>query len=179
MITPDALIDLMKNRRSIRYFSEKKVDRKTVDTILEVARLSPSVENTQPWNFHVITNPEMKTKMMEYSCYGNFIPGSSAFVVVTCNRASKGASNAPIWNPKEMEYSCVASMYGMMLAGTTMGLGTCWVSLHHGPAHNLLKLKDHQVVIGGLMIGFLKEGEKLPGGDHDVRKSEEITTYYE
>ncbi len=179
MISINELLELMNQRRSIRYFSEKKIDRTTIDTILDSARLAPSVENTKPWNFHVIMNTEMKTKIMEFSCYGNFVLGAGAFIVVTCDRSSKGISNAPIWNPKEMEFSCVAAMHSMMLAATALGLGSCWVSLHHGPVHNLLKLKDHQVVIGGLMIGHLKEGEQIPSSIHDMREKDKIITYYE
>lgn len=169
-------MDLLMRRRSIRYFSEKKtVDAETVQKILAAAHLAPSVENTQPWRFHVIQDPELKTKVMECSCYGNFVAGASVFVVVTCDKASKShQTSAPIWNPKEMEYSCVAAMQNAMLAAATMGIGSCWVSLHHGPTHNILKLKDHQMVIGGMMLGYLREGEKEPSGEHDRRPLKDV-----
>ncbi len=177
--TLDQVKEMLNQRRSIRYFSDKAVDKATIESLLDLARLAPSVENTEPWQFHVINNKEMKTKAMECSCYGNFTAGAGTFIMVTCDRSSKGNSTAPIWNPKEMEYSCVIAMHTMMLAATAQGLGSCWVSLHHGPAHNLLKLKDHQVVVGGMMIGHFKEGEELSSAPHARKSVQDIVKWYE
>ena len=167
-MTYDDLMSLMKKRRSVRYFADKPVDKAMVEKLLNVAVLAPSVENTQPWVFHVVTNADLKAQLMETSCYGNFVSGASVFIVMTCDRSAKGtAMKQTIWNPRELEYSCVAAMHSVMLAAATMDIGTCWVSLHHGPAHNLLKLKDHMVVVGGLMLGYYKPGETEASGEHE------------
>lgn len=176
----DDFLALVGKRKSVRYFSSDPVDPAIIETLLQVARLSPSIENTQPWHFHVIKNEEMKKEIMKCSCYGNFVAGASAFIVVTCSRMAETRTASPIWNPKELEYSCVVAMESVMLAATAMDLGSCWVSLHHGPVHNLLKLKDYNIVIGGLMIGRLKKEEK--GSDdvaHERRPLSEMVTYYE
>lgn len=179
-MTFDDFRTLCFNRRSIRYFSDKKtIDRPTIEKLLNTARLSPSVENIQPWQFHVITNADLKKKIMEYSCYGNFVAGAAVFIVVTCNKASKSLSREPIWNPKEMEYSCAGAMHALMLAATSLGIGSCWVSLHHGPSHNALHLKDNQTVIGGIMLGYLKEGESLPSGEHDRHPISNMVIFHE
>jgi nitroreductase len=177
-MTYDELLELLKNRRSIRYFEDKPIEKSVLDKILAAAILAPSVANTQPWHFHVLEDAHMKSKMMENSCYGNFIEGSATFIAVSCDKASKGATQSTIWNPREMEYSCAVAMHDMMLAATTLGIGTCWVSLHHGPSHDLLKLPDHHVVIGGIMLGYLKEGEKQPSGEHERKAISEFITYY-
>ncbi|MDD3335571.1 MAG: nitroreductase family protein [Eubacteriales bacterium] len=51
------LLDLLKKRYSCRQFSQRKIDPKTIDYILECGRLSPSGGNEQPWKFGVITDP--------------------------------------------------------------------------------------------------------------------------
>jgi len=178
MMNYDDLLGLMKKRRSVRYFSDEKMENETIEKILDLATLSPSIENTQPWEFHIITNADLKTKLMETSCYGDFITGASTFMVITCNKAAKSSSmQATIWNPRELEYSCAVAMHSIMLAATTMNIGSCWVSLHHGPAHNLLKLKDYSVVIGGLMLGHYKEGEEEASGEHERRPLNSVVTY--
>lgn len=177
-MTYEELLGLLQNRRSIRYFQDKPIDKTTIEKILAAAVLSPSVANTQPWHFHVLQNEELKAKMMECSCYGNFVTGASTFVVVTCDKAAKAATQSTIWNPREMEYSSAIALHSMMLAATTLGIGTCWVSLHHGPSHNLLKLPDHHVVIGGIMLGYLKEAEQEPSGEHQRKSLKESVTYY-
>ena len=177
-MTYEELFGLLRDRRSIRYFQDKPIDTVTLDSILAAAVLAPSVENTQPWHFHVIQNPEFKEKMMQCSCYGNFVSGAATFIVISCDKSAKGAQQSTIWNPREMEYSCAVAMHNMMLAATTLGIGTCWVSLHHGPSHNLLKLADHHVVIGGLMLGYMKDAEQTPSGEHERKPLETAVTYY-
>ncbi|MBF95763.1 MAG: nitroreductase [Pelagibacterales bacterium] len=48
------VINAIKSRRSVRSFKKKKVSLNTVKKILELASLSPSGSNTQPWNVHVL-----------------------------------------------------------------------------------------------------------------------------
>ncbi len=177
-MTYEELFELLRERRSIRYFQDKPIDKTILNRILSAAILAPSVGNIQPWHFHCIENEEMKKKMMECSCYGNFVAGAATFIVVSCNKAAKGAAQTTIWNPCEMEYSCVAAMNYGMLAATTLGIGSCWVSLHHGPAHNLLKLPDHQVIVGGMMLGYIKEAEIEPSGEHERKPLDTAVTFF-
>lgn len=174
----EEFFSLLEGRRSIRSFDKKPLERVIIDKILAAAVQAPSIKNTQPWHFHVIEDAAMKKAMMECSCYGDFIEGAATFVVVTCNKAAKAASQSTIWNPREMEYSCVAAMTDMMLAAVTLGIGSCWVSLHHGPAHNLLKLPDHHVVIGGMMFGYAKQDARNDSADHERKPVSESVTYY-
>ncbi len=175
----EELIDLMTKRRSIRYYSDEPLDKKTLEKILIAGRLSPSVENIQPWHFHVIVNKELKATLMETSCYGNFVIGAGAFLVITCDRSTGAKSPSTIWNPREMEYSCAGAVQSMMMAAASMNIGSCWVSLHHGPAHDALKLKDHQMVIGGLMLGHMKKGDEEASREHQRSPMEQMVTMYE
>jgi nitroreductase len=165
-MTYDELLDLLKQRRSVRYFSDAPIEKDVLEKVLNAGILAPSVENLQPWKFHVITNPALKAKMMEHSCYGNFVAGSGTFIVVTCDRSVQNKTRDTIWNPRELEYSCATAMNDIMLAAATINIGSCWVSLHHGPVHNLLQLKDHQTVVGGIMLGIMKPGEEDMTGEH-------------
>jgi nitroreductase len=84
-----------------------------------------------------------------------------------------------VWNPKELEYSCMAAMENMLLGATALGLGSCWVSLHHGPVHSLLKLPRHHQVVGGVMIGHYRRGEEKPSDGRQRKALEEICTFHE
>ena len=56
MITiQDAII----TRKSVRSFTKKKVSKKIIKNILEVAAQAPSGSNTQPWNVHVLTGKKL------------------------------------------------------------------------------------------------------------------------
>lgn len=173
----DALRSLCKSRHSTRLLTNDPVDRETILKLLEVATLAPSVQNTQPWRFHVLLDPALIEKFLSTSCYGDFIPGAGAFIVVTCDKTQKPVSGQLIWNPRELEYSCVAAMEHVLLGATALGLGATWVSLHHGPPHSILHLKDDEMVIGGMMIGVPKD--KAASTDHNRKDLAEVCIFHE
>lgn len=47
------VLDAIRQRKSIRAFTDQPVAKETVDVILEVSQRSPSGTNTQPWHVHV------------------------------------------------------------------------------------------------------------------------------
>ena len=53
----------MNQRRSLRAFSEKKIAKKVIENILKTASSAPSGAHKQPWNFAVVTNPQLKTEI--------------------------------------------------------------------------------------------------------------------
>ena len=50
-------------RRSIREYETKNVDRKLLDDILGAAEAAPSVHNSRPWHFYVITSKSEKNSI--------------------------------------------------------------------------------------------------------------------
>ncbi len=170
---------LCEHRRSIRYFSDAPVKQQDILALLELARLAPSVGNAQPWKFHVVLNQNLRHKLMECSCYGNFVEGADAFIVVTCDAAAKPVTGETLWNPKELEYSCMAAMTNMLLGATSMGLASCWVSLHHGSAHEILDLPLSEHVVGGVMIGHYRKGEEQPSGAHERKALKDMYKFHE
>ncbi len=63
----DALMKVVKNRITTRAFDcSYFVPREHYEMILEAARHAPSGANAQPWHFIVITDQDLKNKIMEY-----------------------------------------------------------------------------------------------------------------
>ncbi len=63
----DALMKVVKNRITTRAFdSSYFVPREHYEMILEAARHAPSGANAQPWHFIVVTDQDLKNKIMEY-----------------------------------------------------------------------------------------------------------------
>lgn len=61
----DALLGLLKFRRSVREFLRDPVSRELIEKILEAARYAPSGGNSQPWEFVVIEERETIQKLAE------------------------------------------------------------------------------------------------------------------
>jgi nitroreductase len=49
------VLDAIKNRKSIRAFTDQPVSRETVDKLLEISQRAPSGTNTQPWHVYICT----------------------------------------------------------------------------------------------------------------------------
>lgn len=63
----DALMQVVRSRMTVRAFDPAgAVPREHYEMILEAARHSPSGANTQPWHFIVVTDQELKNRIMEY-----------------------------------------------------------------------------------------------------------------
>jgi nitroreductase len=73
----------------------------------------------------------------------------------------------------------MAAMENVLLGATAMGLGSCWVSLHHGKAHQLLKLPRHEIIVGGVMIGVYRKGEERGSNGRQRHALESMYTMHE
>lgn len=178
-MTYDDFKSLCESRRSIRYFDDKPISKEEIHKLLELARLAPSVENLQPWHFHVILNKDLCHALMKASYYGNFVEGAGIFIVITSDRTVANAAREPVWNEKELEYSCMAAAEHMLLGATAMGIGSCWISLARGNVHEVLKLPPHEVIVGGLMLGHDKRGEGQELNSRQRKPLEDIFSFHE
>ncbi len=49
-----SFLEISKNRYTTKHYDQdKKISQKDIDTLLEIARLTPSAVNIQPWHFYV------------------------------------------------------------------------------------------------------------------------------
>ncbi len=61
----EALLELVKNRRTIRKFKPDPIPDEYIDKMIEMARWAPSGFNTQPWEFMVIKDQKLKDKLAQ------------------------------------------------------------------------------------------------------------------
>lgn len=57
------LVQAIENRVSVRSFTAEVVGRETLREIIRRAGMAPSINNSQPWKFLIISNKEMLSKM--------------------------------------------------------------------------------------------------------------------
>ena len=55
----------LNQRRSIRDFSNKPIDRKIIENIIKTASAAPSGANKQPWTFCAVSNPAIKSRIRQ------------------------------------------------------------------------------------------------------------------
>lgn len=69
--------------KSIRRYKDEPLPSDVILTILEAARRAPSWENYQPWNFIVITNPEVKSILKDLTGGQSFVT-KAPVVICAC-----------------------------------------------------------------------------------------------
>lgn len=60
-----AFLELMRSRRSVRFFSSAPVPYELIRNAIEVAGTAPSGANQQPWTFVVVSDAETKRRIRE------------------------------------------------------------------------------------------------------------------
>ncbi len=116
-------MDVIKQRRSIRKFTEQPVPDEIIDRIIETARLAPSWANKQGVRYIIVRDPTRVQALVDAIGQG-WAKNARVFVVACIKALSSGA------NTNGLEYFTVDAAIGMehvVLAATNEGLGTCWI----------------------------------------------------
>lgn len=130
------VINTILNRRSIRVFTEEKIDQEIIEEIVKAGTYAPSSLNNQPWHFTVISNTEIldklnfETKEMAKSFDNEKVKAMGN------NEKFNVFYNAPVavivsGEEADMmsEVDCAAATENMLIAAESLGLGSCWIGL--------------------------------------------------
>ena len=56
---------LLRNRRSVRTYQDRPIERALLEQMVEAARWAPSPHGRQPWRFAILTQHEPKQRLAE------------------------------------------------------------------------------------------------------------------
>jgi nitroreductase len=113
------LIDVIRDRRSIRKYKTTPVSQDDIEYVLEAARLAPSWGNRQCWRYIVVTDEELRKKITIRDW-----AAESPVIIVGCADPTKAGNKAG--KPYYM-LDMGISMEHLILAAHDRGLGTCWL----------------------------------------------------
>lgn len=156
-------LDLAVKRYSVRKYTDKKIEPEKLQKILEAARLAPTACNNQPFKLIVVESSQGLEKL---SAAAN-IYGAPLAVIVCASRnlcwkrASDGRQTADI------DAGIVTDH--MMLAATTLDLGTVWVCNFNSEAVTAaFNIPEQYEPVNLLVIGYPAGYE--PNPRHFIRK---------
>jgi nitroreductase len=113
-------IETILSRRSIREFTQAKVPREDITTILNAGRWAPSGLNNQPWKFIVIQQKETMEKMAACTHYAGIIRNAPLLIAVYLDRET-------MYNRTKDLQAVGAAIQNMLLACCELGLGAIWL----------------------------------------------------
>jgi nitroreductase len=178
------LIDVIRQRRSIRKFKDDPVSDELINELLDAARLAPSGSNMQPWRFVVVTSEEAKKKLDVVTPYKFALKAPVLFICCADTTAMetrpvriKELLESGVFEDIEMDdpnsgkygnnvgksisikgylaLNVAIAIEHIVLRAADLGLGTCWIGRVDGKkTQDILGLSDSVEVITLLPIGY-------------------------
>ena len=153
---------LIRQRRSIRRFSDRAIEPAKIELLVEAALRAPSSRTVNPWRFVVVTDADLLEKLSRSKPHGaSFLKHANLGLVVCAD-----PTQSDVW----IEDASIASIY-LHLAATSLGLGSCWIQIRkrmHDDTisaedyiRNLLVIPDQIAVEAIIAVGYPQE-EKHP-----------------
>ena len=152
------MIELLRKRRSIRKYSDEKIDVESRKILIEAALRAPSARGINPWEFVLVDDRELIVKLSQAKQFGSAFLETAPFAIVVCGDSSK----ADFW----IEDCSIAATI-IQLTATSLGLGSCWIQIRNRQhdddktaeayVQELLAIPEHVKVASILAIGHPDE----------------------
>ena len=183
MVKINETIKTIKERRSVRVYTDNPVEKEVIDEILECALMAPNARHLQPWKFIVVTNKNLikeiakrvQDKIINEPKYVNLkkraetmedaIFYSAPLVIFILG------DKANHWSPLDCSYAAE----NMMLAAKSLGLGSCPVGMarHIKGEDDLIEklgFDENYELIIPLIFGYSDEEPEVKERNKDVVK---------
>jgi nitroreductase len=182
------VIETIRNRRSVRAYEPKPISRNIIKTIIEAGNQAPCMGKedergaiSQPWRFVVVEDSEFKQKLVQTT-----LPIWKRFFESIKEADPENYKKVmdlydALLEPKDPVYysapvilfvigpaddpnpiNCALACENVMLAATSLGLGSCYVgfgSMVKGNADVLraLELKNDERIYGPVLLGYPRD----------------------
>lgn len=155
---------LMKRRRSTRNFDGKPVDFSLIKRATEIAQLSPSACNRQPWRLHFYDDPTAIQVMLKLqngnAGFGHTIP---LLAVVTSDRSSF----FDLSERSEPDFDGGLFTMSFLLALQSLGLSSCCLNWCVFPeldrqGHLIGHIPQNEKILTFLAIGYARSDAYVP-----------------
>ncbi|MBD3388224.1 MAG: hypothetical protein GF416_04020 [Candidatus Altiarchaeales archaeon] len=167
-----SLLELIKRRRSCRFFdSSKRVTKRDLMAILEAGRWAPSARNLQPLEFIIVKDNQGRDRLSEFSRQKH--PSESPVSVVVVGDLKRAKDVGDI-SPHDttthlrgmktfMFMDAAASIQNMLLMAESLGYNTLWISSFDEEAlEDFLGLPDRFMPVAIICIGKTRKEIQVP-----------------
>jgi len=143
--------ELIKKRYSVRAYKPDPVDDDALNQVLEAARLAPTAANRQPFQLIVIHTAGREEELKRIYPRDWFV--QAPLVICACGIPAQGWTRSDGKNYTDVDVAIV--MDHLILAATSLGLGTCWIAAFDPTAaREVLGLPDGVEPIALTPLGY-------------------------
>ena len=178
---------LLSERRSIRKYTDEKLDVELVRELIKESTLAPNSGNRQPWRFSIVNDMDLMRRISDESKKN--ILAELAENPDSSRKQYEGGLKNPDFNVfydapclvfifgdkthRSIYVDCALAASYFMLAAADRGLGTCWVALggeiRDPELLEIVGISEADAVVAPIILGRPAAIPKAP-----VRKAAEI-----
>ncbi len=152
------IIDHILKRRSIRVYQERPVEQGILTLLLQAAMAAPSACNSQPWEFVVVTEPDVMARLRAGLFAGKY--NAPAAIAVCGNPAIAHNSAAKHYWVQD----CSAAIENMLIAAAGLSMGAVWIGVYPQPSAikhvaQVLAIPDGVTPLGIVYVGYPAESK--------------------
>ena len=174
--TGNAVLDNIFERKSVRAYLNKGVEKEKIDLMLRAGMAAPTGRDIRPWEFVVVQEKEMLEKLSHCRVgAAKMLENAGCAILVFAN-----PEKTDVWVE-----DCSIVMSNMHLMADSLGLGSCWIQGRLREAENgestevycrkLLNVPEEYVLEAILSVGILKEHPNA----HTLEELEKEKVHYE
>jgi 5,6-dimethylbenzimidazole synthase len=179
------LRDLFVWRRDVRRFLTTPLPQETLERLIELACLAPSVGLSQPWRFVTVDDPQRRAAVRRNfeACNAEALAAQAPMrrdryarlklagldeapvhlAVFADRETSQGHGLGRMTMAEMIEYSVVAAVHTLWLAARAEGIGLGWVSILDPAAiTTILDVPAHWKFIGYFCLGYPTAEDPAP-----------------
>ena len=155
-------------RRTIRRFLQKPIDKTTLLELINLSRLYASGGNLQPIRYAAVIKQALLNDIFDTLRWAAYLPGfeihddqrPTAYVILTADAQSK----------KNCQFDLGAAATTLMLAAEEQGLGTCCLaSFNRAKLIDILNLPENQEPLLVIALGYPAQQSKAVDCTDDIK----------
>ncbi|MBM7587618.1 nitroreductase [Bacillus pakistanensis] len=166
------MLDTLKQRRAIRQFDPREVEREKIETLLEAATYAPNDRMREPWHFYVLQGDSLKRYeqvaldylQKRFPTKPHLVESSlkaitkTPLIIVVTSAIVDGDEGAT----KDNTFAVSSAIMSMWLMAEQLGLGMVWRTrgvglVHDTELHTFIDASDSEQLVGTLCIGYPAE----------------------
>ncbi|MBD3211439.1 MAG: nitroreductase [Candidatus Lokiarchaeota archaeon] len=161
--------EVLKNRRSYRFYETKMPEQEQIERVLDAARLAPTWANFQGVEYIIVQEPDNVNKIWKAIGQKNKFETAPMFIVGIISPSDSGKN---MNGEKYYGVDFGICFEHLILAATAEGLGSCWIGwFNEEKIKEILEIPKKYKVLGLTPLGYPK---KEKGSVKDRKSLDEI-----
>ena len=162
--------DAVRSRRNVRQYSGRSIGEADLEQIVEAGRRAPSAHNAQPWDFVVVTDPEMLQKLSNVWKGATHLVGAAGAIAVV-----SPTHEGDLREQMLVRYDAGQATMAMMITAADLGIGTAHTQIDDQElARELLGHPEDRYVSSLFALGYPADRPLRPLTRFDRRPLDEV-----